>query len=94
MTILRPLRGLDCNLYENLEASFLQDYPNFDILFSVADESDAAISIVEELMKKYPNVKARLIIGKHIQAQSSRSQWAEFASCKRGRNRRSESQNQ
>ncbi|GAA6009105.1 hypothetical protein JCM10207_004095 [Rhodosporidiobolus poonsookiae] len=63
VSILRPLRGLDCNLYENLEASFLQDYPRFEILFSVADEADAAIPIVEELRAKYPNVESRLIIG-------------------------------
>lgn len=63
MSILRPLRGLDTNLYENLEASFQQDYPNFEIIFSVAEEGDAAIPIVEELMRKYPKVEARLIIG-------------------------------
>lgn len=63
MSILRPLRGLDCNLYENLEASFRQDYPNFEILFSVADEADAAIPIVHELCERYPHVSAKLIIG-------------------------------
>lgn len=63
MSILRPLRGLDCNLYENLEASFLQDYPKFEIIFSVADEADAAIPIVEELRRKYPKVPAELIVG-------------------------------
>ncbi|GAA5848353.1 hypothetical protein JCM8547_004487 [Rhodosporidiobolus lusitaniae] len=66
VTILRPLRGLDCNLYENLEASFLQDYPRFEIIFSVADEGDAAIPIVEELRKKYPKVQSKLIVGQEI----------------------------
>ncbi|BGP05997.1 Ceramide glucosyltransferase [Rhodotorula toruloides] len=66
VSILRPLRGLDCNLYENLEASFLQDYPKFEIIFSVADEADAAIPIVEELRRKYPKVPAKLIIGEEI----------------------------
>lgn len=90
VTILRPLRGLDCNLYENLEASFLQvsrparprdrpprlastltalprracqEYPKFEIIFSVADEADHAIPIVHDLMNKYPHVPAKLIIG-------------------------------
>lgn len=64
MSILRPLRGLDCNLYENLEASFRQDYPDFEIIFSVADEADAAIPIVKELCARYPNIPTKLIIGK------------------------------
>ncbi|GAA5941109.1 ceramide glucosyltransferase [Sporobolomyces koalae] len=66
VSILRPLRGLDTNLYENLEASFLQDYPKFEIIFSVADEADAAIPIVHELTERYPNVEAKLLIGEEI----------------------------
>ncbi|GAA5981525.1 hypothetical protein JCM5350_004618 [Sporobolomyces pararoseus] len=66
VSILRPLRGLDTNLYENLEASFVQDYPKFEIIFSVADESDAAIPIVEELKRLYPQVEAKILVGQEI----------------------------
>ncbi|GAA5989275.1 hypothetical protein JCM10908_001235 [Rhodotorula pacifica] len=66
VSILRPLRGLDCNLYENLEASFRQGYPKFEIIFSVADEADTAIPIVKELCARYPNVPTKLIIGQEI----------------------------
>jgi ceramide glucosyltransferase len=63
VSILRPLKGLDANLYENLESTFKQDYPNFEILFSVADEQDDALPIVRELITRYPNVNAEIIIG-------------------------------
>ena len=63
VSILRPLRGLDCNLYDNLEASFRQRYPNFEIIFSVAESDDSAIPIVQALMDRYPEVDAKLIIG-------------------------------
>ena len=63
VSILRPLKGLDTNLYENLESTFTQEYPNFEILFSVADEDDQALSVVRDLVAKYPNVQARIIIG-------------------------------
>ncbi|KAK4703283.1 ceramide glucosyltransferase, partial [Phenoliferia sp. Uapishka_3] len=67
VSILRPLRGLDCNLYENLEASFLQEYSGpFEIIFSVAEEGDLAIPIVHELMRKYPHILAQLIVGEEI----------------------------
>jgi hypothetical protein len=64
VTIIRPLRGIDCNMYENLASSFRQDYPLFEIVFSVAQPNDPAITVVRDLMKQYPKVDARLIIGK------------------------------
>jgi ceramide glucosyltransferase len=61
------LKGLDNNLFENLESSFKQDYPNFEILLSVADERDEALPVVRELISLYPNVNARVIIGALLQ---------------------------
>ena len=63
VSILRPLKGLDTDLPKNLESTFEQDYPNFEILLSVADEDDEALPIVRDLISKYPNVNARVIIG-------------------------------
>ncbi|KAF9564693.1 hypothetical protein EC968_004441 [Mortierella alpina] len=63
VSILRPLRGVDCNMYENLASSFRQDYQRFEIIFSVAHKNDPAIAVVQALMEKYPKVDARLIIG-------------------------------
>ncbi|KAL7409937.1 hypothetical protein BDY24DRAFT_344630 [Mrakia frigida] len=53
VSILRPLKGLDPNLYENLRSSFEQDYPDFELIFSVADEDDPALRVVKELIDKY-----------------------------------------
>lgn len=68
VSILRPLRGLDCNLYENLESTFLQKYPadKFEIICSVAEEDDQAIPVVKGLMEQYPDVDATLIVGKWV----------------------------
>ncbi|GLB35992.1 putative glycosyl transferase family 21 [Lyophyllum shimeji] len=66
VSILRPLKGLDTNLYENLESTFQQEYPNFEIIFSVAEENDQALPIVRDLISKYPNVKATVVIGEEI----------------------------
>ncbi|KAK3808579.1 MAG: glycosyltransferase family 21 protein, partial [Benniella sp.] len=63
VSIIRPLRGVDCNMYENLASSFRQDYPRFEIIFSVAQPHDPAVAVVRDLMKKFPEVDARLIIG-------------------------------
>ncbi|KAJ7071189.1 glycosyl transferase family 21-domain-containing protein [Mycena amicta] len=66
VSILRPLKGLDTNLYENLESTFTQEYPNFEILLSVADENDQALPVARELISKYPRVKCRIIVGEEI----------------------------
>ena len=62
VSILRPLKGLDTNLYENLESTFLQEYSNFEIFFCVEDEHDQALVIVRDLMAKYPAVDAHIAI--------------------------------
>ncbi|KAI8990473.1 glycosyltransferase family 21 protein [Trametes punicea] len=62
VSILRPLKGLDTNLYENLESTFTQEYPNYEIFFCVDEEDDQALTVVRELMAKYPNVNARIAI--------------------------------
>jgi ceramide glucosyltransferase len=46
-----------------LESTFTQEYPNFEILLSVADENDQALPVARELMAKYPDVNSRIIIG-------------------------------
>lgn len=61
---------MDTNLYENLESTFVQDYTNFEILLSVADEDDQALTVVRELMNQYPQIDAKIIIGAHITSAS------------------------
>jgi cellulose synthase/poly-beta-1,6-N-acetylglucosamine synthase-like glycosyltransferase len=64
VSILRPLKGLDINLRENLLSAFTQNYPSYEIIFSVAKEDDPAVHVVKELMNGHPEVDTRLIIGK------------------------------
>jgi ceramide glucosyltransferase len=64
VSILKPLKGDERGLLrENLEGFFKLDYPCYELLFSIAQTSDPARRIVEDLMARYPKVRARLIIG-------------------------------
>ncbi|KAM6498445.1 Glycosyltransferase like family 2 domain containing protein [Amanita muscaria] len=63
VSILRPLKGLENNLYENLESTFRQEYHNYEIFFCVADPNDQALPVVRELISKYPKIKASIVIG-------------------------------
>ncbi|EHS63405.1 uncharacterized protein PGTG_21479 [Puccinia graminis f. sp. tritici CRL 75-36-700-3] len=64
VSILRPLCGLDYGLRENLESAFLQQWPldRFEIIFCVAHPDDPARKVAQELISKYPAVRARLLI--------------------------------
>jgi len=46
VTILKPLRGNDGQLYENLRSFCLQDYRSFEILFGVRHLQDPAVAVV------------------------------------------------
>ncbi|KPL96858.1 ceramide glucosyltransferase-like protein [Sarcoptes scabiei] len=63
VSIIKPLLGIDQNLYSNMETFFLLNYPKFELLFCVQDEKDAVIGCVRSLIEKYPKIDARLFIG-------------------------------
>lgn len=63
VSILKPLMGVDLHLFSNLETFFTMNYPLYELLFCVEDESDPAVMLVNKLMEKYPNVQARLFTG-------------------------------
>ncbi len=63
VSILKPLKGSDPDLRENLQSFFNLEYPRFELLFSLADSRDSARPIVEELMRANPSVSAKLVIG-------------------------------
>lgn len=61
ISILKPLAGLEEGLEANLRSYFEQDYPVFEILFAVRTAADPAAKVVQDLVRQYPNVDARLI---------------------------------
>ncbi|WWC87552.1 uncharacterized protein L201_002442 [Kwoniella dendrophila CBS 6074] len=62
ITIIRPLCGLDQNLYNTLESCMTLDYPKYEVIFALQDENDEALPVVRMVMEKYPAIKAKVII--------------------------------
>src|SRR6185437_4523497 len=62
VTVLKPLHGMEPELEKNLESFFRQDYPNFEIIFSVREASDPALAVVERLCQNHPLVKSRVVL--------------------------------
>jgi ceramide glucosyltransferase len=62
VTILKPLKGLDVDLFHNLSTFCRQDYPRFQIVFGVADADDPAVGVVRQLRRRFPAVTIDLVI--------------------------------
>ncbi len=64
ISILKPLKGLDDNLFDNL-ASFCElDYPEYEIIFSLQDHNDPAYKVARKIKDKYPEKNISIIVEK------------------------------
>ena len=61
VTLLKPVKGLDAELLENLRSFFRQDYPEYQILFGAADPEDPAVPVVRRVLAEHPEADARLV---------------------------------
>jgi len=64
VSILKPLKGVDPEIWESFCSHCEQDYPQFHIqlIFGVSEPADPAIEVVRKLQAKYPNLPMELIV--------------------------------
>ena len=63
ISVLKPLKGLDAGLEENLRSFFQQSYAgDWEIVFAVRDADDPAVAIVEKLQAEFAAVESRLLV--------------------------------
>jgi ceramide glucosyltransferase len=63
ISILKPLKGIDPQIYQSFRSHCLQDYPaEYEIIFGVSDANDPAVPSVEQLQKEFPERAIRLVV--------------------------------
>jgi ceramide glucosyltransferase len=62
ISVLKPLKGLEDNLFDNLASLCIQDYPEYEILCSVQDVSDPAFKVARKVKEKYPGARFRILV--------------------------------
>jgi len=63
ISVLKPLKGVDGRLEENLIAVLCQDHPEFEVLFAAEDPLDPALAVARAVCARFPRVKTKVLVG-------------------------------
>jgi len=63
VSLLKPVHGVDFGSLENFESFCCQNYPAYEILFAVNDDSDPAVPLIRDVAARFPDRNIRLISG-------------------------------
>jgi ceramide glucosyltransferase len=62
VTILKPIRGLEPQLAQNLRSFCRQDYPSFDVVFGVRERDDLALPLLRQIAEEFPG-RTTVVVG-------------------------------
>ena len=62
ISILKPLKGTDPDIYQSFRSHCLQDYPEYEIIFGVSDADDPSVVSVHQLQREFPDHAIRLVV--------------------------------
>jgi ceramide glucosyltransferase len=64
VSIVKPIAGLEKNLRQNLRTTVQQDYPDFEVIFSVQRPDDPALPLLYEVQQEFGEDKVTVAVDK------------------------------
>src|SRR5436190_8946245 len=58
VSILKPLKGVDADLKENLRSLYRVEYPDFEVILGTEDERDPALAVAQRVAAEFPHVRS------------------------------------
>lgn len=58
VSILKPLKGADADLKENLRSIFRLDYPDFEVILGTEEATDPALALAQRVAAEFPKVRS------------------------------------
>ena len=62
VSVLKPVRDDDGQLYANLRSFCEQDYPHHEVLFGVGSVDDPAVPVIEQLIREFPHLDLACVV--------------------------------
>jgi ceramide glucosyltransferase len=62
ISILKPLKGLDDDLADNLATFCNQTYVDYEVIFALEEKNDPAIKLAREIKNRYPHTKISIVV--------------------------------
>ena len=66
VSVLKPLCGVEPELYENLRSFCTQEYPSYQVVFGVQDAADPAIAIAQRVAREFPALPIEIVVDDSI----------------------------
>ena len=66
VTILKPVCGLEKDQRANLRSACFQDYPNYQVVFSVQDSADPVIPLLKEIEGEFGRERVSVVIENRV----------------------------
>src|SRR2546429_1238426 len=80
VSVLKPVRGVDFGSYENFASFCCQEYRDYEILFAVNDDGDAAVPVIRRIIAEFPERRISLFVGaEHLGANRKVNKLARLA---------------